>query len=200
MGGGLALYIHKTITFNTPGKLSNNNEHIESIYVEIIRNNQKNIILSCIYRSPRGAQNIFTSEIKDVIERYKQNQKSLVLVGDLNSNSLDYTTNNHVQNFFNLAFKNYVFLVINRPTRITKTSATAIHHILTNTILKFEVQSGIIKNNISDHFGILCVLRTALEIKNNECIRKRYHRKLCKKIYRANEHCKLELNYSNFKS
>ena len=27
-GGGLAVYTHKTITFNTLGKLSNNNEHI----------------------------------------------------------------------------------------------------------------------------------------------------------------------------
>ena len=28
-----------------------------------------------------------------------QNQKSLVLVGDLNLNSFDYTTNNHIRNF-----------------------------------------------------------------------------------------------------
>ena len=36
-GGGLVLYIHKTITFNALEKLSNNNEHIESLSVEIIR-------------------------------------------------------------------------------------------------------------------------------------------------------------------
>ena len=52
------------------------------------------------------------------------------------------------------------FPAINRPTRITKTSETAIDHILTNTILDFEVHSGIIKNDISDHFGIFCVLKT----------------------------------------
>ena len=76
----------------------------------------------------------------------------------MNLNSLDYATNNHVQNFFNLAFENEVLPVINRLTRITKTIKTAIDHILTNTILEFEVHSGIIKNDISDHFGIfLCV-------------------------------------------
>ena len=49
------------------------------------------------------------------------------------------------------------FPMINPPTRIKKTSVTAIDHILTNTILDFEVQSGIIKNDISDNFGIfLC--------------------------------------------
>ena len=66
---------------------------------------------------------------------------------------MDYATNNHVQNFFNLDFENGVFPVRNRPTRITKTSETAIDHILTNNILDFEVHSGIIQNDISDHFG-----------------------------------------------
>ena len=55
-----------------------------------------------------------------------------------------------------------------------KTSETAIDHILTNTILDFEVHSGIIKNDISDHFGISCVLKTDLERKsNNEYILQR---------------------------
>ena len=60
-----------------------------------------------------------------------------VLIGDLNLNSLDYATNNHVQDFFNLAFENGIFPVINWPTRIKKTNETAIDHILTNTILEF---------------------------------------------------------------
>ena len=49
---------HKAITFNTLEKLSNNKEYIESLSVEIISKCQKNIILSCIYRLPRGDQNI----------------------------------------------------------------------------------------------------------------------------------------------
>ena len=57
-------------------------------------------------------------------------------------------------------FKNGIFPVINRPTWITKTSENAIDHILTNTMLDFEARSGIIKNDISDHFGIFCVLKT----------------------------------------
>ena len=70
----------------------------------------------------------------------------------MNLNSLDYATNNHVQNYLNLAFENSVFHVINRPTRTTKTGETAIDHILMNTIIEFEVHSGMIKNDISDHF------------------------------------------------
>ena len=49
-------------------------------------------------------------------------------------------------------------------------SATAIDHILTNTILDFEAKHGIIKNDISNHFGIFGVLRATLERKNNEYV------------------------------
>ena len=56
--------------------------------------------------------------------------------------------------FFSFTFENLFFPLINQLTRTTKTSATAIVHILTNMVLDFEVQSGIIKNNISDLFAI----------------------------------------------
>ena len=99
----MALLIHKTIAFETLEESSNNKEYIENLFEEII---QKIIILWRIYRPPRGDRNILTSKAKDLIERYKQSQKSLVLVSDLNLNSLDYTTNNHIQNVFNLVFGN----------------------------------------------------------------------------------------------
>ena len=49
-----------------------------------------------------------------------------------------------------LVFENFAFPVTNGPTRITKESGTKIDHILTNTILDFEVQTGIIKDDRSD--------------------------------------------------
>ena len=50
--------------------------------IEIIRKNAKNMIVSCIYRSPRGDSHIFLDEIKPVI--CKNHQKPLSLVEDLN--------------------------------------------------------------------------------------------------------------------
>ena len=94
-----------------------------------MRKNQKNI-LSSIYRPSRGDQSMFTSNLNNLIKRYKQNKKNRL---------------------------SCVFPVINGPTRITKASATAIDHIFTNTILDFEVQSGKIKTDIIDHFGIFCL-------------------------------------------
>ena len=77
-------------------------------------------------------------------------------------NSLDYSINTNVRDFFNLIFQNGIFPLINRPTRVTKSSATIIDHVLTNTIIDSEVQSGIIKTDISDHFAVFALMRTSL--------------------------------------
>ena len=92
--------------------------------------------------------------------------------------------------------------MINRPTRITKTSETTIDHILKGTILKLEVHSGIIKNDISDYFGIFCVLKTDLERKsNNEYILQRdIGESNVEKFKELMNTVDQEFNYSNFKS
>ena len=70
--------------------------------------------------------------------------------------------NTNVRDFFNLIFQNGIFPLINRPTRVTKSSATIIDHVLTNTIIDSEVQSGIIKADISDHFAVFSLMKTSL--------------------------------------
>ena len=98
----------------------------------------------------------------------KNQGKPLFLVGDLNINSLDHSINTNVRDFFNLIFQNGIFPLINRPTRVTKSSATIIDHVLTNTIIDSKVQSGIkkikpiIKTDISDHFAVFVLMRTSL--------------------------------------
>ena len=85
------------------------------------------------------------------------------MAGDFNINSLDYSRITIVRDFFNLAFQNSLFLVINRPTRVTKTNATKIHHILTNTIIDSPLHSGIVKTDISGHLAVFCLLKRNFE-------------------------------------
>ena len=56
--------------------------------------------------------------------------------------------------------------VINRPTRVTKTSTTIIDHILTNTTIDSPLHSGIVKTDNSDHFAVFCLLKTNFEQSN----------------------------------
>ena len=80
----------------------------------------------------------------------------------LNLNYLDYASSIPVKNFFNLAFENGIFPVINRPTPVTWASATAIDHILANTIMDQDLLNGIIELDISDHFSIFTILNSKI--------------------------------------
>ena len=86
--------------------------------------------------------------------------KAAVLLRDFNLSTLDYDTNNVVKKLFNLIFQNGFLPLIQRPTRVTRTSTTAIAYILTNRALQNKIQPGIIKTDISDHFPIFTVLKT----------------------------------------
>ena len=53
-----------------------------------------------------------------------------------------------------LQFQNSLTPLISKPTTVTRTNAIAIEHILTNTFLNKQIKTGIIKNEILDHFSI----------------------------------------------
>ena len=85
--------------------LSNNNEHAESLFVKVIWEKCKNVILACIYRPAKGNHSTFLGKTK-----YKE------------------------ANLFNLVFQIGLSL-IDWPKSISKTIKTEIDHIFTNTIL-----------------------------------------------------------------
>ena len=152
-GGGIALYVHNSLNYKIPKNKNINNNDIECLNIEIVSKTSENVMVSCIYRPPRGDAHKFLDEMKGHIIKNKFQEKPLFLVGDLNINSLDYSRNTHVRDFFNFLFQNDIFPVINRPTRVTKSSAAIIDNILTNTLIDSHIQSGIIKTDISDHFA-----------------------------------------------
>ena len=165
-GGGLGIYVHKTLDYKILPNLAKNTENIETFTIEIENKNSESILISAVYRPTRGNQSKFLEEIEQVVHNSRHSVKSVFLVGDLNLSSLDYASSTPVKNFLNLAFENGIFPVINRPTRVTWASATAIDHILTNTIMDQDLQNGIIKLDISDHFPIFTILNSKI---HNQC-------------------------------
>ena len=112
-----------------------------------------------MYRAPDSDGKLFKNEYESVIKKDLVSEKQLFVIGDININSLDYEFNNIVKNIFNASFKNGMFTVITRPTRVTSHSSTVIAHILTNTILTKNIPSGIVKTDISNHFLIFLLRR-----------------------------------------
>ena len=79
-----------------------------------------------------------------------------------NINSSEYSLHKNVCDFLNLFFRNGLFTFINRPIKVTKSSAIIIGHVLTNTIRDLEVQGGMIKTDINNHFAAFALMKTSL--------------------------------------
>ena len=84
--------------------------------------------------------------------------KPFHIAGDFNLNMLDHDKCSKVQNFLNLLYENGMIPTINKPTRITKKTATAIDHILTNQFINVNFKTTIFKTDISDHFPVCFIL------------------------------------------
>ena len=158
-GGGISFFIRKGINFKVRNVLSKCTSNAEIFSIEIENKNSKNMVISGVYKAPCADFKLFKTDFKEIITKVSPN-KSFFLAGDFNINSLDYSTNSTVKQFFNLAFRNSLIPLINRPTRVSRKTATCIDHILTNSFIDSEIMSGIIKTDISDHFAIFCTVKT----------------------------------------
>ena len=77
-----------------------------------------------------------------------------------------------VKKIVSFAFQNSLIPLINTPTMFARTDTTAIDHILTNSFLNKEIDMGIIKSEISDHFlkFLITAPITWSEIKNKRTL------------------------------
>ena len=90
------------------------------------------------------------------------------MAGDFNMNQTDFEQNKKAQNFLNIMFGHSMMPVINKPTRVTKNTATAIDHIFINSVTTTKFKTGIIKSDISDHFPIFFVEDCSILIKETK--------------------------------
>ena len=60
-------------------------------------------------------------------------------------------------------FRHGLIPTVNKPTRVTRNTATAIDHIITNSVINGELKAGIIKTDISDHFPIFFIFKYVVD-------------------------------------
>ena len=85
--------------------MSINNGNIEALCIENVNKNGKNILNNTQYRQPAGTYSEFEKYLKDFTNKVKNNGKDLYIVGDLNLNLLDHSTN---------VFQNLLIPLINK--------------------------------------------------------------------------------------
>ena len=115
--------------------------------VEFFNKNFKSIILNLTHQPPNGDPNELENHFKNILSKREITNKELVLVGDFNINILDFNESKLVQSFVNLMFQNGLILTVNKPTRVTRNTATTADHIITNLVINPEFKIGIIETD-----------------------------------------------------
>ena len=151
------MFIHNTLIYNMKPDLSINNDNIESWCIEIVNNNSKYILINTQYRQPAEMYSEFEKYMKDFTNKLKKNWKRFFYRRRYKFNLLDHSTNLKVKEYLNVVFQILLIPMINKPTRVSKSNATIIDHILNNWFLITDCSTGIIKIHISDHFPIFLI-------------------------------------------
>ena len=79
-----------------------------------------------VYRPPDGDLNVCETFFKKILSDSTIVNKTFFLAEDFNVNLLDFETSKKVQRFVNLMFEFSMMPTVNKPTRVTKHTATVI--------------------------------------------------------------------------
>ena len=105
-----------------------------------------------IYRPPSGSVESFNKTLEDILVRYKCDKSSTIIAGDFNVCLLKESNNKNSLDLIDMMRCYYMYPLIDKPTRVTDTSASLIDHIWTN--IPFGTSSGVLISDITDHYPV----------------------------------------------
>jgi predicted nucleotidyltransferase len=170
--GGVGVYIKDTLKYKMRHDLCIFIPNIfESIFIEINLGHKK-LIIGTVYRPnsyPNADIDIFMQTMNDLQQLLAAENKETYLMGDMNIDLLKCSSHHKTGEYLESVFSHGFLPLITKPTRITDHSATLIDHIYAN---KQDIlsTSGIIINDISDHFGVFAIIKRKIydKIKQHE--------------------------------
>ena len=107
-------------------------------------------------------------------------KKHIYLAGDYNVNTDPLVRGDtSIQNFKHILSSNFLFPLINKPTRVTHQSATVIDNIYCNASdIAATCKSGVLRISISDHYAIFCIINNShIKAEKETKIRRNYYKK-----------------------
>lgn len=186
MGGGVSILLHESMQFIERKDLAiqAENGQIESMFIEIPASSlttAKSLIIGCIYRPPNSDIKTFISDLTLTLDAIDKEGKNCYLIGDFNLDLLKSENHSLTADFLNTLYSCSYFPTITKPSRITKTSATLIDNILTNSLTS-PCTSGLLVTDISDHLPIFHII----EYVCNRDKKIEYEKRKCRKFNRKN--------------
>ena len=157
---GVLLYIKNGINYKLiPALNINKDKELESIFIEILTKNNKNILFGCISSHPcmhsQEFNNLFWKSLPNKLK--KESNKEIVLLGDFNIDLINENSNSNASEFLDIIYSSYLIPHITSPTRLTSRSHGWIDNGMGNVITEDAISGNII-NTISDHLGQFLIL------------------------------------------
>ena len=156
-GGGVGFYISNDLEFKLREDLSLHNvDTVESLFIELIRPREKNIIVGIVYRPPNHRLDDFLSTNNELLGNISRENKICFLMGDFNINLINYQNHHLTGQFLDGMYSNMFFPLITRPSRITSHTATLIDNIFANNFFE-RSRSGLLFTDISNHLPVFSI-------------------------------------------
>ena len=130
----------------------------ECTTIEIQVSGCRNIIASCIYRSPGSDVTVFSEHVEHLFLDLSLH-KSMFLCGDFNIDILTHNSNRGIKYFLDTMYEIGLYPLIDRPTRISNQSFSLIDNIFTN-VTNYNIT--ILINDITDHLPVFAIILTQI--------------------------------------
>ena len=159
-GGGVALYFDSNLDLMVKPRsdLSDKNcNSFESMFVQVSQNQlkTKDILVGVVYRPPNTSLDGFYEDFFETMNKINMENRPCYILGDFNIDLLNARTEN--QMFLNQLLACGFYPCIDKPTRVSETSATLIDNILTN-VHNNNSMSGIWVADVADHLPVYIAL------------------------------------------
>ena len=155
-GGGVSILVRDSIHYRELEDLTLCTDILECIFVELSVSKSK-IIVGCVYRPPSSNLKMFNTELSEVLSSLDKS-KDVYIMGDYNIDLLRSKSHTDTSIFINQMLASSYIPLINKPTRVTESTATIIDNIFTNSNEWSNTFRGILPTDVSDHFSIFCII------------------------------------------
>ena len=83
-GGGVAVYVPDHLNFKVLSHINTMNLAMEVVFIELVLQNKKNIVVGTIYRPPSSNHNEFLVEMQHLLVHPLLQNKHCIIMGDFN--------------------------------------------------------------------------------------------------------------------
>ena len=163
-GGGVGFLVHENLKIRERPDLDIATDSFEHMTIEL-KTHRDSILLCSIYRPPNTSGLDFLADYKKLVTTLLKENDKLAIGSDHNLDLLKYNEHSVTWEFIESNLDLGLFPQINRPTRITHSTATLIDNIFISNKLSPASISYICIEDHSDHLPCLVTLENVMQYK-----------------------------------